>query len=130
MTSVYVDITARCAVERRITVFSRAGQWWDSARASAGASRRHVAVVLMDRLRTDVNRWTFSGAIPYGYSVSPLNALGGEPLIETLELSVGDFRAAFGPSGQSDADFAAGTKRRISRPRPSTRGRGHSTRAR
>ena len=92
-------------------------QWWDSARASGGAARRRVAVVLMDRLRTDVNRWTFSEAIPVAYSVSPLNALGGEPLIESVELSVHGFSVAFGPSSaQSDANPA--TKPRRSRPRP------------
>ena len=50
---------------------------------------------LMDRLNDDVNRFTFLDAEPVAYVVSPLNALGSAPLIETLELSVGGFQAAF-----------------------------------
>ena|ERR1700730_15891343 len=87
--------------------------WWDNARVSARAARKTVTVVLMDRSRADVNRWTFAGALPSGYFVSQLNALGNEPLIETLELSVGGFRVAFGDSSdQSDGNPEAGRRRR------------------
>ena len=44
---------------------------------------------------SDVTRWMFSGAAPSGYLVSPLNALGQEPLIETLELSVAGLKMSF-----------------------------------
>jgi phage tail-like protein len=84
-------------LRRGMTASSEWYQWWDAARASAAAGRKSVTVILMDRLRADVNRWTFSKALPSGYFVSPLNALGGEPLIETLELSVAGFKVAFGP---------------------------------
>ena len=88
----YGNLTLR----RGMTTSSEWYQWWDRARQSAAASRKHVSVVLMDCLRADVTRWMFSEALPSGYFVSPLNALGGEPLIETLELSVGGLKVAFG----------------------------------
>lgn len=83
-------------IRRGMTTSNEWYQWWDRARTSATAGRKRVTVVLMDRLRADVNRWTFSDARPSGYFVSPLNALAGEPLIETLELSVGGFKVEFG----------------------------------
>ena len=70
-------------LRRGLTTSSEWYQWWDRARASADADRKNVTVVLMDRFRADVARWTFAGAIPAAYLLSPLNALGGEPLIET-----------------------------------------------
>jgi phage tail-like protein len=77
-------------------------RWWDSARTSATAGRKTVSVVLMDAVRADVARWTFFKTVPIAYAVSPLHALGGEALSETLELSVGGMRAAFGDdAGQS-----------------------------
>jgi phage tail-like protein len=110
-------------LRRGMTTSSDWYHWWDKARASVsaprapqgaraprgakphegpGAAKKTVTVVLMDRSDTDINRWTFSRALPSGYFVSQLNALGSEPLIETLELSVDEFRLAFGDSsGQS-----------------------------
>jgi hypothetical protein len=38
-------------------------------------------------------RWKYSGAAPVSYALSPLNALIGAPLIESLELRVEDFQA-------------------------------------
>ena len=78
--------------------FTRSGewyQWWDRARVEPAKARKTVQVTLMDRLNDDVNRFTFLDAEPVAYVVSPLNALGSAPLIETLELSVGGFQAAF-----------------------------------
>ena len=83
-------------LRRGLTTSSEWYQWWDRTRASAEADRKTVTVVLMDRFRADVARWTFVSAIPAAYLVSPLNALGGEPLIETLELCVGGMTMAFG----------------------------------
>ena len=37
----------------------------------------------------------WSASTPVGYLVSNLNALGNEPLIESLELRVGGFEASF-----------------------------------
>jgi phage tail-like protein len=79
-------------------------RWWDSARrprARARDVRRTVRVILIDRFDADVNSWTFSTAEPTAYSLSPLNALLSAPLIETLELSVGGFEAAFDVSSQT-----------------------------
>jgi len=86
----------RLTLRRGVTTASDWYRWWDQARGSATTSRKRVVVVLMDRMGEDVNRWTFSEASPVAYSLSPLNALGAEPLIETLELSVRGFRATFG----------------------------------
>jgi phage tail-like protein len=88
----------RLTLRRGMTTSSEWYQWWDHARASADANGKNVTVVLMDRFRADVARWTFADAMPAAYLVSPLNALGGEPLIETLELSVGGLKMAFGRS--------------------------------
>jgi len=75
-------------------------EWWDRARARAPRAQatgisRTVSVVLMDRSRTERQRWTFSNVVPIAYSVSPLNALSSAPLVESLELAVGGFDAAF-----------------------------------
>jgi phage tail-like protein len=79
-------------------------RWWDSARrprARARDVRRTVRVILIDRSHADVNRWTFPAAEPTAYSMSPLNALVSAPLIETIELSVGGFEAAFDVSSRT-----------------------------
>lgn len=80
-------------------------EWWDRARSSrAGASglTRTVRVTLVDRLQADVNRWTFLKALPTAYGVSPLNALASAPIIESLELSVRGFEAAFDLSSPAE----------------------------
>ena len=40
---------------------------------------------------SDGVRWLFRDAVPVGYALSPLNALVGATVIESLELRVGDF---------------------------------------
>lgn len=70
-------------------------EWWDHARTSRTLRKRAIAVVLIDERGTDVTRWIFDDARPCSYSLSNLNALGNEPLIETLELAVGGFTASF-----------------------------------
>ena len=90
-------------LRRGMTQSSEWYEWWDSARKSAAAGKRNVSVVLMSTQRVDLTRWMFSGAVPSGYLVSPLNALGREALIETLELSVGDLSMAFGSAGSLTA---------------------------
>lgn len=82
-------------IRRGMTASSEWYDWWDTARKSATAGRRTVNIVLMDAEHAEVTRWMFSGAQPSGYLVSPLNALGREPLIETLELSVAGLKMAF-----------------------------------
>jgi T4-like virus tail tube protein gp19 len=83
-------------IRRGMTTSSDWYQWWDRARRSPTTARKDVSVVVMDSLRADAARWTFAKALPSAYSVSPLNALGSEPLIESLELSVGEMTMAFG----------------------------------
>ena len=69
-------------------------EWWHHARTARTLRKRAVAVVLIDERGADVTRWIFDDARPSGYSLSSLNALGNEPLIETLELAVGGFTAS------------------------------------
>jgi hypothetical protein len=71
-------------------------RWWDSARGPRTDAARRVVIVLMDPTNADVNRWTYTGAVPAAYHVSPLNALRSELVVETLELSVNGFSLAFG----------------------------------
>ena len=70
-------------------------EWWDHARTARTLRKRAIAVVLIDERGADVTRWIFDDARPCGYSLSNLNALGNEPLVETLELAVGGFTASF-----------------------------------
>jgi phage tail-like protein len=81
--------------------------WWDLARKSKRAVKRDVAVVLLDARGEDANRWTFSDVRPLAYQVSSLNALGGEVLIETLELAVGGFKADYA----AEAGVRSGSRR-------------------
>jgi phage tail-like protein len=106
----------RLTLRRGVTTSSEWYRWWDQARGSSTVPKKHVAVVLMDRMGGDVNRWAFSEASPVAYSVSPLNALGAEPLIETLELSVGGFDVAFGTVPASGSPLPGGGKRKRSTP--------------
>jgi phage tail-like protein len=85
----------RLTLRRGLTTSSDWFDWWDRARRSAAAIRKTVVVVLMDASGADVARWVFPGAHPSAYSVSPLNALGSEPVIETLEMAVGGMSVEF-----------------------------------
>ena len=86
-------------LRRGLTGSSEWFQWWEHARKPAGAAaRKQVSIVLMDARGTDVTRWTFADAMPAAYSVSPLNALGNQPLIETLEVSVRGLKVEFSRS--------------------------------
>jgi hypothetical protein len=52
-----------------------------------------VRVLLLDADGAAATAWLFSDTVPAAYQLSPLNALGNEPVIETLELSVGGLEA-------------------------------------
>ena len=52
-----------------------------------------VRRILDELYGSDASGWLFRNATPVAYRVSPLNALGNEPVIETLELSVQSFVA-------------------------------------
>jgi phage tail-like protein len=71
-------------------------EWWHQARTARTLQKRAVAVVLIDEGGSDVIRWIFEDAWPCGYLLSNLNALGNEPMIETLELVIGGFSASSG----------------------------------
>ncbi len=82
-------------LRRGLTRSSEWYDWWNRSRAPAPTPDRDVFVVLVDERGTDAIRWTYTAAEPVGYVVSSLNALGNEPLIESLELRVGKFDAWF-----------------------------------
>jgi len=78
---------------------TRSGEWydwWSEVQATARGAERAVRVVLLDERGTDAISWTLRGALPIGYAVSSLNALGHEPVVESLELRVNGFEASFG----------------------------------
>jgi len=91
LTTQYGTLTLR----RGLTQASEWYEWWNRARTSTRAIEREVLVVLLDERGSDAIRWTYTAATPVGYLVSHLNALGNEPLIESLELRVGRFEASF-----------------------------------
>ncbi|HTT13246.1 MAG TPA: phage tail protein [Burkholderiaceae bacterium] len=66
--------------------------WWRQARRSGRGQQRDVQIVLLDGDGAVALRWVFAGAVPVSYSLSPLNALAGAALIESLELQVSDFQ--------------------------------------
>ncbi len=82
-------------LRRGLTRSSEWYDWWREAQGSARGTERSVRVVLLDERGADAIGWTLAGAVPNGYSVSILNALGHEPVIESLELSVKGFEASF-----------------------------------
>ena len=62
--------------------------WWDAARRGEAPRRRVVTVKLLaDDLRTVVLTWRFRTARPVRLSYSPLRALDGGVLMETIELA-------------------------------------------
>ena len=81
-------------VKRGLTASRDWHEWWDAARRDKQAPLRSVRVTLLDDDGVAVAAWVFGDASPVAYQLSPLNALGNEVVIETLELSVGSFEAA------------------------------------
>jgi phage tail-like protein len=62
--------------------------WWDKARRGKAPQRRTVKVELLaEDQRTVVLTWRFRNARPLSLAYSPLNALEGGIVIETLELA-------------------------------------------
>ena len=67
-------------------------RWWDEARRSRSVRPRVVTINVLRSAGGPLGvRWFFRDAVPAAYEVSPLNALLGAPLIETLEVKVGGF---------------------------------------
>jgi phage tail-like protein len=62
-------------------------QWWNDVRNGDTATRTLV-IHLVNEDRSDVVlTWKFLRARPVNYQFSPLNALGAEPFIESLEVA-------------------------------------------
>ena len=67
--------------------------WWDEARLSRKTVSRHITVTLLDASGRNLQRWMFRRSKPVAYSLSSLNALAQEVLIETLEVAIGSFES-------------------------------------
>ena len=80
-------------IKRGLTASRDWHGWWDAARRDKRAPRRNVRVMLLDDSGATVAAWLFGDVVPVSYQLSPLNALGNEAVIETLELSVGSMEA-------------------------------------
>lgn len=79
-------------IRRGLTANTEWYDWWNAARRAAGAvPRRRVTVVLQKDDGSEGVRWFFPDSVPVSYALSPLNALAGAAVIETLELQVGGF---------------------------------------
>lgn len=78
-------------IRRGLTLSTEWYDWWNRTRRSTRVQRRDVQVILLDGNGADALRWVFPDSVPLSYTLSPLNALLGEALIESLELRVGDF---------------------------------------
>jgi len=89
-------------VRRGLTVARDWYEWWDEARRGRRPPKRSVRVMLPDGAGADAAGWLIKDALPVAYRLSPLNALGNEPVIETLEMSVGGFQAV--DSGRASGD--------------------------
>jgi len=63
-------------------------QWWNDLRNGDQTAERTIIVVLLNEDRTEkVLTWKFFRARPINHHFSTLNALGTEPLLETLEIA-------------------------------------------
>ena len=83
-------------VRRGLTASRDWHEWWDAARRGPRPKKRTIRVLLLEAAGEAAAGWLFEGAAPMAYHLSPLNALGNEPVIETLELSVESFAAIGG----------------------------------
>lgn len=82
-------------LKRGVTRSGEWYEWWNAAREAKSRSRRNTKIILLDERAADADQWIFTDTLPVAYGVSNLNALGNEALIETLELTVGGFRALY-----------------------------------
>jgi phage tail-like protein len=90
--------------------------WWEDARRMRTPPARTISVTVLDLEGSEANRWIFSGAQPVGYSLSNLNALGHEALIETLELRVASFDSAGGGRAEPPRRPRRGRKKSGTKP--------------
>jgi phage tail-like protein len=69
--------------------------WWRQARDGRAPPRRTVTVKLLaDDHATVLMTWRFRNARPVGLAYSPLDALDGSVLMETIELAFDDVEMA------------------------------------
>jgi len=62
-------------------------QWWNAVR-NGEQSTRTITVSLLNEDRTSaVLTWKFMRARPVNHRYSPLNAMGTEPFVESLEIA-------------------------------------------
>lgn len=62
--------------------------WWNAARNGDQSVERTITVALLNEERAErVLIWKFLRARPVNHHFSPLNAMGTEPLVETLEVA-------------------------------------------
>ena len=61
--------------------------WWQAARSGAKRGRVVTVKLLADDRATVVMTWRFRNARPVALSYSPLNALDGSALMETIDLA-------------------------------------------
>lgn len=80
-------------VKRGLTLSRDWYDWWDTARRGKLPPKKTVRVTLLDAGGADAGGWLFKDAVPIAYQLSPLNALGNEAMVETLELAIGHFEA-------------------------------------
>jgi phage tail-like protein len=80
-------------IRRGLTSSASWYEWWDAARSGKRPPKHSVRVALLHADSSDASGWLFRNATPVAYHLSPLNALGNEPVVETLELSVQSFVA-------------------------------------
>lgn len=69
--------------------------WWESG-ADGQVQRRNMVVSLLDEQRNPVKRWAMRNVWPVRYAVSPLVAVDGCVVIETLECAVESLEAESG----------------------------------
>jgi phage tail-like protein len=68
--------------------------WWEETRRARKRRSRSITVTLLDASGRDLQRWTFRNSRPVAYSLSNLNSLTHEVLMETLEIAVGGFESS------------------------------------
>src|SRR5262245_20122057 len=99
-------------VKRGLTASRDWYEWWNAARQARQAPKRSVRIMLLDAAGADAAGWLFRDAAPVAYPLSPLSALGHEPVVETLELAVGHFEAIGGTPARETARSAGRRGRR------------------
>lgn len=72
--------------KRGITGSTQLFEWWKSVR-DGQLQRRSVTITLLDEQRQPVLRWLLRNAWPVKIEAGPLNALGNEVAIESIELA-------------------------------------------